>query len=81
MTPLIPALINLLVSGIRKKGGGGGGGGGGYGGGRPQMSDAEKSDRYWNEQLLTGRIDKDAAKELESTEKIPSVRPWSDFKR
>lgn len=52
MTPLIPALINLLVSGIRKKGGGGGGGFGG----KPQMSDAEKDDRYWHEKNMSSDI-------------------------
>ncbi len=53
MTPLIPALINLLVSGIRKRGGGGG-----YGG-RPQMSDAEKDDRYWANKNMGAAMDGD----------------------
>ena len=47
MTPLIPALINLLVSGIRKKGGGVGGGG------KPPMSEAEKDDQYWHKRNMS----------------------------
>jgi hypothetical protein len=59
MTPLIPALINMLVSGIRKRGGGGGGyGGGGYGG-KPQMSDAEKDDKYWANKNMSAGMDGD----------------------
>jgi hypothetical protein len=47
MTALIPALINMLVSGIRRRGGGGGGGYGGGGGGRPEKSAADKDAEYW----------------------------------
>ncbi len=58
MTPLIPALINLLVSGVRGRGGGGGGGG------REPMSVGEKSDNYWRKQLMGGDILNSAIREI-----------------
>lgn len=61
MTPLIPALINLLVSGVRGRGGGGGGGGGG---GREPLSVGEKSDNYWRKQLMGGDILNSAMREM-----------------
>lgn len=59
MTALIPALINLAISGIRRGGGGGGGGGG-----RPPMSDAEKDDEFWRKKTMSIDLD-DFAKQLE----------------
>jgi len=63
MTPLISALINLAISGVRKGRGGGGGGSGGSGGGRPKMSQEEQSDRYWTKNLLSSDAAEDFAKQ------------------
>ena len=50
MSALIPALINLLMSGRGGRGGGGGGG-------RPEPSQQEKSDYYWTGRLMSGDLD------------------------
>jgi hypothetical protein len=60
MSALIPALINLLMSGRGRGGGGGGGGGGG------ESSPLDKSNRYWMGQHISGNYADPFLRKLDS---------------
>lgn len=73
MSALIPALIDLLMSRMRRGGGGAPAGGGG---GREPASDADKDEKYWNRELMKMPDPEDAQRASNARIRELNSRPF-----